>query len=317
MLALTTFMTSCIDEDMSDCGQDYQINYSLQLETRLSTIVDQTLDQATEQAIAHNLKQELGNIFTAHAKDNDLSFYVGEKLFHHEANPMDASSVSYTIFLPQQNYRNLALANTAAEPLLSLIGKDACNTLALTQEKKDTIESHSNALFSSRLNIKEDDFNHHLKTTLHMLNAASAVVIDKNNLAPQEIVGFAKGMANTFAVSDSTYNYDYHTVVRAKKVATTDTHEALYAVSLPSKDGLSTARAAEEESYIWEFHVIVKLNGKYTENTLLFKEPLKAGALKIAKVTLQPDGSLESNTQSVGVSVKLDWKPGGKHDIEI
>lgn len=316
-LGMTASLSSCIDEDMSDCGKDYQIKYNLQLNTQINTVIDVDLNLSEEQGIASNLKQAMDGIFTDHAKDNDLSFFVNESLSHHEANPMDASSVSYTIFLPRNNYRNLALANTAATTAVSLTGQDALSTLALTQAKKDTIDSHDIGLFSARLNIQEEDFDHTLQTTLYMQNAASAVVINKNNVPSDEIFGFVKGMANTFAVSDSTYNYSYNTVVRAKKTASTDTHEALYAVSFPSKDASGAVRATDSTPAIWEFHVIVKLNGKYTDNTLSFTQPLKAGTLQIAKVTLMPDGSLVSNTQSVGVSVKLDWKPGGQHDIDI
>lgn len=302
LLATTTTLSSCIDEDMSDCGKDYQIQYNLRLNTQLNTTIDADLNLAEEQGIASNLKQALGKIFTDHAKDNDLSFFTGETLAHHEANPMDANSVSYTIFLPRNAYTNLALANTGAIGNVSIQGADALGTLALAQEKKDTIDSHNIGLFSARLNIQEEDFDQNLKTTLYMANCASAVVIDKNNVQADEIFGFVKGMANSFAVKDSTYSYDYGTVVKAQKVASTDTHEALYAVSFPGTG---------------EIHVIVKINGKYTENILTFPTPLRAGNLRIAKVTLHPDGSFESKTQSVGVSVKLDWKPGGQHDIEI
>lgn len=318
LLATTTTLSSCIDEDMSDCGKDYQIQYNLRLNTQLNTTIDADLNLAEEQGIAGNLKQALGNIFTDHAKDNDLSFFTGETLAHHEANPMDANSVSYTIFLPRNAYTNLALANTGASNNVSIQGADALNTLALSQEKKDTIDSHNIGLFSARLNIQEEDFDQDLKTTLYMANCASAVVIDKNNVQAEEIFGFVKGMANCFAVKDSTYSYDYSTVVKAQKVACTDTHEALYAVSFPSRDmNGTTTKAGDSEAGIWEFHVIVKINGKYTENILTFPTPLRAGKLRIAKVTLHPDGSFESKTQSVGVSVKLDWKPGGQHDIEI
>ena len=44
---------------------------------------------------------------------------------------------------------------------------------------------------------------------------------------------------------------------------------------------------------------------------------LKAGRLKLIKAKLKADGSLVVTNASVGVSVKLDWKPGGSHDIDI
>ena len=317
LLATTATLSSCIDEDMSDCGKDYQIQYNLRLHTQLNTTIDADLNLSEEQGIASNLKQVLGNVFTDHAKDNDLSFFTEETLAHHEANPMDANSVSYTIFLPRNQYTNLALANTGAINNVSIKGADALGTLALSQEKTDTLDSHNIGLFSARLNIQEDDFDQNLKTTLYMANCASAVVIDKNNVQAEEIFGFVKGMANNFAVKDSTYSYDYGTVVRAQRVTGTNTHEALYAVTFPSRDGIATTKTSDSETGIWEFHVIVKMNSKYTENILSFPTPLQAGDLRIVKVTLHPDGSFESKTQSVGVSVKLDWKPGGQHDIEV
>ena len=45
--------------------------------------------------------------------------------------------------------------------------------------------------------------------------------------------------------------------------------------------------------------------------------PLKAGQLKILKMFLKEDGSLTATDHTVGVSVELNWKPGGQHDIEI
>ena len=340
LLGVSATLSSCIDEDMSDCGKDYQIKYNLKLNTQINTVIDADLNLSEEQAIASNLKQALDGIFTDHAKDNDLSFFSGETLSHHEANPMDASSASYTIFLPRNNYENLSLANIGEATNVSITEPSILHSLALTQEKKDTIDSHNIGLFSSRLTIQEDDFDHDLQSTLYMANCASAVVIDKNNIQADDIFGFVKGMADEFLVKDSVYHYDNHTIVRAQRVADSDRHAALYAVSFPSRDsyyignnakssqesnakmqqgskGNAATRADESTPGIWEFHVIVKLNGKYTENILTFPNPLKAGNLKIAKVTLQPDGSFTSNSQSVGVSVKLDWKPGGSHDIEI
>ncbi len=303
-VAMSATLSSCIDEDMSDCGKDYKISYTLQLNTQVDATIDQELNQIEEQEIAARLKSALGTVFTNHAKDNDLSFFVDDALSHHEANPMDASSASYTIYLPRNNYRNLALANTEAESAVSLTGQDKASTLAITQEKTDTIDSHKNGIFSARLDIDEDDFNSNLQSTLYMQNAAVAVVIDKNGVDYEDIRGCAVGLANTFAVSDSTYAYDYNTVVRASKVASTNRHEALYAVGFPTKEN-------------WQCHIYVKIGEKTTQNILTFPVPLKAGGLKIAKVILQPNGSFTSETPSVGVSVKLDWKPGGSHDIDI
>lgn len=309
-ISLITSLSSCIDEDMSDCGKEYKIQYNLQLNTQINTVIDVDLNLIEEQEIAARLKQALSKVFTDHAHDNDLSFFVGEELSHHEANKMGANSVSYTIYLPRNDYQNLSLANTGSARNVKITGANACKSLALEQEQKDTIDSHNIGLFTSRLTINEADFEHDLQTTLYMANCAAAVVINQQEVKPTELWGFVEGMATHFLVNDSIYSTSRNTIVRAKRIneassASAQTHDALYAVSFPSSK-------AE-----WRYHIIVKVNGKYTETILTLNEPLKAGRLKLIKAKLKPDGSLVVTNASVGVSVKLDWKPGGSHDIDI
>ena len=153
MTGIAFGLSSCIDEDMSKCGKDYKIRYNLVLNTQINTIIDMDLNLITEQEIAERLKQALSKVFTDHANDNDLSFFVGEDLFHHEANKMGTNSVSYTIYLPRNNYKNLSLANTGSADNVQITGANTCKTLALQQEQKDTINSHNIGLFSSRFTI--------------------------------------------------------------------------------------------------------------------------------------------------------------------
>ena len=59
------------------------------------------------------------------------------------------------------------------------------------------------------------------------------------------------------------------------------------------------------------------MGGKITENVLHISEPLRAGRVKIIKGVIKDDGSITTESPEVGVSVTLDWKPGGSHDVEI
>ena len=43
----------------------------------------------------------------------------------------------------------------------------------------------------------------------------------------------------------------------------------------------------------------------------------EAGALKVFKVHLNDRGEVVTDEREVGVSVTLDWKPGGDHDVEM
>ena len=304
-------LSSCIDEDMSKCGKDYKIRYNLVLNTQINTIIDMDLNLITEQEIAERLKQALGKVFTDHALDNDLSFFVGEDLFHHEANKMGANSVSYTIYLPRNNYQNLSLANTGSADNVQITGANTCKTLALQQEQKDTINSHNIGLFSSRFTINENDFEHDLYTTLYMANCAAVVVIDQSKVQPTRLWGFVEGMATQFQVNDSLYTSTRNTLVRANRL-----NEGMTTYSIPSHDALYTVSFPSTQSE-WRYHVITQINGKYTETIFTMNEPLKAGRIKIIKTILKEDGSLATSSTAVGVSVKLDWKPGGSHDIDI
>ena len=62
---------------------------------------------------------------------------------------------------------------------------------------------------------------------------------------------------------------------------------------------------------------IFNSDGSITENLLYVREPLKAGELKVVKVRLKERGEVEAVSVDVGVSVTLDWKPGGEYHPEL
>ncbi len=305
-LAVPACLTSCIDEDMSDCGNDYKITYRMNLSTSLSTEIEQTLTSAEEQAFAPTLRSALGNVFTDYAKDNDLSFYVGGNLSRHEANEMNGNTASYTIYLSRNDYRHLALANTQDETQVKTTGQDALQQFALQQVAGDTIDCHRYGLFTARKDIAADDFGKDIDVSLYMANCAAVVLINQNDTKPDALAGYLNGMTTCFSVNDSTYAKTQTTVLRARSVYEAgNAYNALYAVGFPSEKGT------------WTFDVIVKRNGKYTKTALTVSEPLKAGQLKIIKTKLKDDGSLTTETRNVGATVTLDWKQGGEHDIDI
>ena len=307
-LAVPACLTSCINEDMSDCGNDYKITYRMNLNTNLSTEIEQVLTTTEEQAFAPTLRSALDNVFTDYAQDNDLSFYVGGNLTRHEANEMNGNTASYTIYLSRNVYRHLALANTKDETQVQATGTDALSSFALHQTAADTIDCHRYGLFTARKDIAADDFGKDIDVNLHMANCAAVVLINQNVTKPDALAGYLKGMTTSFSVNDSTYAKTQSTVLRARSVyeaTTSNRYNALYAVGFPSEKGT------------WTFDVIVKRNGKYTKTALTVSEPLKAGQLKIIKTMLKDDGSLTTETRNVGATVTLDWKQGGEHDVEI
>ena len=324
-------LVSCIDEDTSDCGQDYRISYRMNLRTNLTAELDAELTSEEERALKPLLQEHLAGVFAEYASDNDLSFFSPQgSLMRHEANEMDGASATYTLYLPIADYRHIALANTASEPQILSLQTDDALRYNLLWTPADTLESMHHALFSARKDIAANDFEHDIQVNLHMLNCASAVVVDRNGLHPQRVMGFVEGTASAFALNDSTYSFSTNTLVRACHVSGAN-HDVLYSVSLPSREPsvgsqaakaparLSAARdnASAETSALWHFHVIVQLGGKYTESVLHIPTPLRAAQFRLLKVKLLNDGRVTTDMPNVGISVKLDWKPGGQHDVDI
>ena len=148
-----------------------------------------------------------------------------------------------------------------------------------------------------------------------MQNCASAVVIDLNGHTPTAVTGCLSGLACGFSVADSTFDFSRQTVVRASRTDDGAGRIALYAAGFPSPS--PQGRAGEETSPLWLFRIYVTENGTTTESTFSVSEPLPAGGLKVIKARIGDGGQVVTDAPEVGVSVKLDWKPGGSHDVEM
>lgn len=308
---MTALLSSCIDEDMSDCGHNYTINYTVRLRTNMHTEIETELTTEAEKAFGAQLQSALSNVFSDHANDMDLSFFTDGNLAHHESHDVGASETSFTIYLPVADYRHLALANTGAEPLVNVSGTQQLSTLAIEQQQTDTIASHGVGLFSARLPmLVEDGIDQTFQVDLYMQNCAAALVVDLNGQTPTAMETYINGTAAKFSVSDSTYDFSRAVVVGTKTLRSGN-FAGFYAASLPSPDA---TRA--DDSGLWTIDFIVTMaDGKTTKNTLVVEEPLYAGNLKIIKARLNADGSVEAISQAVGVHVTLDWKKGGEHEI--
>lgn len=346
--AIAMSFTSCIDEDLSECGKDYKANYSVQLRTNVTTEIETELTTDVEKQFGVDLSSTLENIFTDWARDLDLSFYTDDnRLAQHDLHRMDASTASYTIYLPVRRYQNLALANTAQDQAVDIDGLDNQHTLCLRQLEGDTLQSHSIGLFSARQQMEIEDRDQEFNVDLYMQNCTACLVLDPGNVALAEVRGCITGLASSFNVNDSIYHFDKSAPIRANELRNqTGKLIGLYATGFPSHntadevtadprmskmlapqratsldpDDNTGATTGDDNSKpaLWQIKVYVRLaNGKTTESVLSMSDPLKAGQLRIIKAAIRDDGSISSSSQNVGVSVKLDWKPGGEHEIEM
>ena len=346
-------LTACslIDEDQSDCGKDVKVDYELQLITNLNIELEAQLDFVNDKDVKEALRNYLKNIFTDYARDVDLSFYdskADSARLHHEKVIMDASQRSYTLYLPMREDMHLAVANLMDNQLVNLTDDDFCHPSKLQQVHADTIRPHTTGLFTARLPMTVlDNVDQAFKVSLYMANCAAALVVDTQGNDASGMKVISSGFASRFSICDSTFVFDDAApVMLTDDIPVKGGRQKLFcSVNFPSKDtppltpplrgnaeATRTIIETEEpflsqpsETSLWEFRVYVprpapSRSGSgmtVTESILRFNKPLDAGQLKVVKVRLRPDGGIEAVSPEVGVSVTLDWKPGGVYNPEF
>ena len=317
---------STIDDDLSDCGNTFELNYQLRLVTNMTTELKTQLTTMTEVSVANALTAHLKDIFTDFAHDVDLSFYDTENnqpRLQHDQHIMDANQQSYTINLPKRQYKHLAVANVLNNSVVSLLQDDFCRTSQLGLTTRDTIDSHTTGLFTARLpmNVLEG-VDQQFKVNLYMANCAATLVLDPKGHTFKDIRVYATGFAKEFHISDSTYVFPANSpLIKADKVETGNDLLCFCSVNFPSPDAApasSAKRRADEETPLWQIKVyLTKTDDSVTETVLDITEPLKAGNLKIIKGALDDEGAVRPYDSTVGVSVTLDWNKGGTYDPEL
>ena len=315
LVAATMLLSSCsiIDEDLDDCGINNKIVYRLKLITNIQTELDQQLGSADERPVANALRQSLNGIFTDMAHDIDLSFYNADNIREkHEQHIMNASQAEYVVYLPERDYRNLAVANITNATNVTLESDDNTpTTMKLLQQQGDTIDSHTTGMFTARKTIEVCNCTESFNVELYMANSCAALVVDTAGVGIRGMKVLTQDFATSFAVSDSTYAYQANPLIRSVEVPTNGQHYTChYAVSFPSRhtrsDGLFRIKA-----------YVTLPDGTTTENIITVEQPLLAGYLKIIKMKMKPNGSLTPLSQDVGVSVTLNWKQGGTYEPEV
>lgn len=321
---LTLMPSSCsiINEDLSDCGVDNTIVYSLKLKTNVQIELDVQLGLEAERPVAEALKASLSNIFTDRAHDIDLSFYnSNNKLYKREQHIMDASQAEYVVYLPERDYRNLALANIAEAENMSHITDDDDPTAMSIQYANltDTVNSQTTGLFTARQVLEVCGCTETYHVDLYMANSCAALVVDTTGVNVTGIDVFTQGFATSFAVADSTYTFAANPIVRSVEVPLPGMHSTChYAVSFPSRNTEASRASTRSADPFFHIKAYVKLpDGTVTENIISVESPLLAGYLKIIKMKMKTDGSLTPVSHDVGVSVTLDWKQGGTYEPEI
>lgn len=317
LMMLSSVLTSCIYDDLSDCGTNYRLHYTIQPSQALDPEIASQLTSASEQLFAPKLRAALSPIFTDRAEDIDISFFDPQQHSqYHTSIEMKAHTASYTFYLKPQDYHHVAIANVGTEPQLRTETPNNGSQLSLViNQEEDTIPSQSIGIFTSQTQIPASATQQDHSAVLYMKNCASALVVDRNGYQPTSIEAYVKNTASAFTLSDSTYHFNTPKTVAMQQVSDGNLY-GLYAATFPSRCEKDITTQTDQPAY-WEVHAIVFMNGKYTKSVFKVEKPLHAGDFKIIKGKLLADGSIVTQTPNVGVSIELNWKPGGNHDINM
>ena len=329
-----------VDEDLSECGAEFRIDYELKLVTNVTTELTSVLDQEGDVYVADALKAYLAPVFTDFAHDVDLSFYdVSEpyERLEHKNEIMDANQTSYTIYLPSREYSHTAVANLQENGSVSLEDSEHLPGSKLMQHTDvraddSTVSPHRTGLFTARLDMDvKASQDQHFDVTLYMVNAATALVLDTSE-APtiQGIKVFADGFATEFQVADSSYVFGANPLVMTDDLPVTGGKQRCFAsVHFPSRDPQPggtkviidtqdpfVAQDAADALWQWRCYVTIA-DGTVTETVLGITKPLRPGGLKILKAKVHDTGIVTTEDPTVGVSVTLEWQDAGHHHIDL
>lgn len=309
-----------VDEDLSDCGGEIELNYQLRLianmQAELETVLNEEADKTTSEALNEYLKY----IFSDMARDVDLSFYSPEGDMPrkvHIREVIDASQAHYVVYLPEQEYMHTCVANLEGNGPVTLKDTLLCLDANLSLEPGEIVPSQGTGLFTSRLPIKiREDGDQTFYSYLYMANSATALVLDTSKAGDiVKIETLTTGFADRFDIADSTYHFNTDYYVQPEEVPLEESGRRCFvSVNLPSRDFAPDSGSG----YIWKWIIRVTLaDGTVTESVLGVTEPLKAGELKIIKAKVFDNGVVSVEDPQIAVSVTLNWNSGNQHEVDL
>ena len=324
--------TGCrlVDEDMSDCGAELNVDYELQLVTNMRTEIQTVLDLQADYQVATILQDHLGEVFTDFAHDVDLSFYDTAEPWarlEHIGVIMDASESSYSLVLPGRSYIHTCVANLDAEPYVTLEDADHCNTARLVQHKEvgDTVCAHTTGIFAARTRMDVvEGMDQTFDVELYMVNAATALILDLAD-APdvKDLKVYLSGFADGFMLADSSYTFNSRQIVRTTLLPPQagSTERCFTSIHFPSRDvkpgskmvidipDPDGGRSSEEILWFWTVDALMADN-TVTHSVIGSYNPLHAAQLKVVKGVVHANGGVATKDHTVGASVALDWHDG-------
>ena len=318
--SLALCVCSCIDEDLSDCGVDYNVEYRMEMTDDADATLRRELYLAEEQEALTALQPVVGAVFTPLAADLGFTFHHTDGTqAYRQSRIINSASAAFTLYLSAKPYRTLAVANAEAEPVLQGEPSPTAHSWQLTHTRRDTVDSHTRGVFTGVQDIDiPADASQSYVVPLHMRNCGCILLLDHTEAAGAQTAGYLSDMAATLQANDSTFSHADAPLVRMNRLVT-NRYTALHGFCFPSQTAPVYTRAGSDSSgAYWGLRAYVTLtDGTTTENLLYVRRPLHSEELYILKGRIDAEGRITVESREVGVSVTLNWKEGGTYEPEI
>lgn len=324
LLLIPLSSCSVIDDDLSQCANTYSIDYNLHVVTNIDMQINTQLNMETDLNARNFLSNYYQQLLQPAVSNVDLGFYDANTGDMRRAyyRQMTGTTANFAIELPATNYRHLAsVGHTAGQSEVHLADTDLVTSSKLIQEQGDTIYGHQLPILTGRLDMNvlgnvEQSFN----VNLYPADANVALIATVKN-GVRDVRVFLTDLANSFTINDSTWQFNVNPMIRTLRVPVTNTTDSAYLVTVfPSRPSATRADGddAAAQGSVWRAIVMAQLSdGSVTRSVLYVRTPLKAGDVRVLRITVDANGAAITKAADVGASVTLNWNKGGEYNPDI
>lgn len=296
-------MTSCIDEDLSDCpppAKEVDITY------RLEIAQDVELGYSNEVNSLH-----LGFW-------NTPSSLYRERMIKKEELPSD---MIFRVTLPIDNYSHVAVANSAQEdgtylPFAALLSDVE---LSMPLIKPDTVAASQQPTYAGilQMNMEETHETENYEVLLKPVSGKFVLHIEHPETL-KDMKCYLRGTEESYSCWNQEWNYDSKLVTNASRFRTEETTQktdfSFYAY--PTQPAEATKADTAPAAGTWKMYLYSKLNDKIIQHIFTIKETVSSGQVFEATFRVTEQGG-EAIDVEAGVEINTDWKPGNDFDEEI
>lgn len=297
-------MTSCIDEDLSDCpppAKEVDITYRLELSQ------DVSLGYSNEMNSLH-----LGFWNTP------VSLFR-ERMMKKEELP---ANLLFRVTLPIDNYSHVAVVNTAQDDgtLLPFAEKLTDVAVAMPLIKPDTVSAGRLPVYTGTLRMKMEE-NHKSENYEVLLKPMSGkfVLHIEHPETLKDMKCLIRGTQQKFSCWEQFWAYDSKLVTDATEFRLQKTPEktdfTFYAMpTLPASGG--TRVGAAPEAGEWKLYLYSTLGEKIIRHVFTIHEAVQPGRVFEATFLVTEEGG-EAVDVEAGMEIDTDWKPGNDFEEDI